>query len=111
VPRQPYRHDGHVVSAAALTGSVEDGGWNIREVNERGLPGGAFEARGTERRPGAVSDEEQDVMGGHLVPHRCRLDIAKGPAYFRTGRSIRHRVSDLDAWLAAHRVVTRDQAA
>jgi predicted DNA-binding transcriptional regulator AlpA len=36
---------------------------------------------------------------------------AKGPAYCRIGRSIRYRVSDLDAWLAAHRVVTRDQAA
>ena len=36
---------------------------------------------------------------------------AKGPAYFRIGRSIRYRVSDLDRWLAARRVVTRDQAA
>jgi predicted DNA-binding transcriptional regulator AlpA len=31
-----------------------------------------------------------------------------GPAYIRVGRSIRYRVADLDAWVAAHRVDTRD---
>ena len=36
---------------------------------------------------------------------------ARGPAYFRIGRSIRYRVSDLDVWLSARRVTTRDQAA
>lgn len=36
---------------------------------------------------------------------------AKGPAYFRIGRSVRYRVSDLDAWLSLRRVTTRDQTA
>jgi hypothetical protein len=34
---------------------------------------------------------------------------AKGPAYFRIGRSVRYRVSDLEAWLSDRRVTTRDQ--
>jgi predicted DNA-binding transcriptional regulator AlpA len=34
---------------------------------------------------------------------------ARGPAYFRIGRSVRYRVSDLDAWLSERRVTTRDQ--
>ena len=32
----------------------------------------------------------------------------RGPAYIRFNRSVRYRVSDLDAWLDAHRVETRD---
>lgn len=28
----------------------------------------------------------------------------RGPAYIRYGRSIRYRIADLDAWVAAHRV-------
>jgi len=32
----------------------------------------------------------------------------RGPAYIRHGRSIRYRVCDLDSWLEAHRVTTRD---
>jgi Helix-turn-helix domain len=32
----------------------------------------------------------------------------KGPAYVRVGRSVRYRVDDLDAFLTAHRVETRD---
>jgi hypothetical protein len=35
---------------------------------------------------------------------------ARGPAYFRIGRSVRYRLSDLDAWLSERRVTTRDQA-
>ena len=31
-----------------------------------------------------------------------------GPAYIRIGRTIRYRLSDLDAFLARHRVETRD---
>lgn len=33
-----------------------------------------------------------------------------GPAYLRINRSIRYRVEDLDAWLKAHRVKTRESA-
>jgi len=29
----------------------------------------------------------------------------RGPAFIRTGRAVRYRLSDLDAWLQAHRVV------
>lgn len=32
----------------------------------------------------------------------------RGPAYVRIGRSIRYRLSDLDAYLAAHRVEPRE---
>jgi predicted DNA-binding transcriptional regulator AlpA len=32
----------------------------------------------------------------------------RGPAYIRIGRSVRYRVEDLDAWLTAHRVETRE---
>jgi predicted DNA-binding transcriptional regulator AlpA len=35
---------------------------------------------------------------------------ARGPAYVRVGRSVRYRLSDLDAWLSERRVTTRDQA-
>jgi hypothetical protein len=35
---------------------------------------------------------------------------ARGPAYFRIGRSVRYRLSDLDTWLSLRRVTTRDQA-
>lgn len=33
----------------------------------------------------------------------------RGPAYVRHGRSVRYLRSDLDAWLAAHRVEPRGQ--
>lgn len=32
----------------------------------------------------------------------------RGPAYIKCGRAIRYRIADLDAWLEAHRVVTKD---
>lgn len=32
----------------------------------------------------------------------------RGPAYVRSGRSIRYLTRDLDAWLAQHRVDTRE---
>jgi predicted DNA-binding transcriptional regulator AlpA len=32
----------------------------------------------------------------------------RGPAYIKVGRSVRYRIEDLDAWLNAHRVETRD---
>jgi predicted DNA-binding transcriptional regulator AlpA len=35
----------------------------------------------------------------------------RGPAYLRIGRTIRYRIADLDAWLDAHRVVTRESRA
>lgn len=34
----------------------------------------------------------------------------RGPAYIRADRAIRYRVKDLDAWLAAHVVKTRESA-
>jgi hypothetical protein len=35
----------------------------------------------------------------------------RGPAYLRIGRTIRYRIEDLDAWLLAHRVKTRESQA
>jgi len=32
-----------------------------------------------------------------------------GPAYLKIGRAVRYRLPDLDAWLDAHRVSTRDR--
>jgi hypothetical protein len=32
----------------------------------------------------------------------------RGPAFVRVGRAIRYRLADLDAWLMAHRVETRE---
>jgi predicted DNA-binding transcriptional regulator AlpA len=32
----------------------------------------------------------------------------RGPAYIKVGRAVRYRVEDLDAWISAHRVETRD---
>lgn len=32
----------------------------------------------------------------------------RGPAYIRIGRSVRYRLADLDAYLAAHRVEPRN---
>ena len=34
----------------------------------------------------------------------------RGPAYIRFGRAIRYRIADLDTYLAAHRVETREAA-
>jgi len=34
----------------------------------------------------------------------------RGPAYLRIGRTIRYRVDDLDDWIRAHRVRTRESA-
>jgi len=34
----------------------------------------------------------------------------RGPAYLRLGRAIRYTIPDLDQYLAAHRVVTRETA-
>ena len=33
-----------------------------------------------------------------------------GPAYIRCNRSVRYLLADLDAWLAKHRVETREMA-
>ncbi len=34
----------------------------------------------------------------------------RGPVFIRAGRSILYLTGDLDAWLTAHRVETRDEA-
>lgn len=34
--------------------------------------------------------------------------LGRGPAYLRIGRTIRYCIADLDQWLAAHRVQTRE---
>lgn len=41
---------------------------------------------------------------------RVRRRDGKGPAFVRTGRTIRYRVQDLDAWLERHVVRTGEQA-
>jgi len=46
-----------------------------------------------------------DLSVGFL--RRARA-CGRGPAYVRVGRTIRYQVVDLDAWLRAHRVVTRE---
>jgi hypothetical protein len=37
--------------------------------------------------------------------------LGRGPAYLRIGRTIRYHIEDLDAFLQAHRVETRESRA
>ena len=46
-----------------------------------------------------------------LRKDRCeghRRNRTPGPAYIKIGRAVRYLLSDLDAWLLAHRVTRRD---
>ena len=66
--------------------------------------------RETPRTPAATIQEPEAAQYVGLSRAFLRQARAqgRGPAYVRVGRAVRYRTSDLDAFLDAHRVETRD---
>lgn len=67
-----------------------------------------------ERRPRSTTHSLVEVdasayLGFSTAFLRQGRQHGGGPAYIKSGRAIRYRVTDLDAWLAAHRVETRER--
>lgn len=61
--------------------------------------------------PHTLTEEEAGRYVGYTISAmRLWRRQRRGPAYVRVGRSIRYLVSDLDQWLAAHRVEPRAKA-
>jgi predicted DNA-binding transcriptional regulator AlpA len=59
--------------------------------------------------PQALTEPEAARYIAYSVPFlRLTRRENRGPAFIRIGRSIRYRIADLDAWMAAHRVTTRE---
>ena len=57
----------------------------------------------------AVTEREAAKFIGYSVYWlRWARRQNRGPAYLQVGRSIRYRVVDLESWLEAHRVRTRE---
>lgn len=56
----------------------------------------------------AAASEYIGVPVGTLAQWRY---LKTGPRFIRAGRMIRYRKADLDAWLDAHAVSTKDQPA
>jgi hypothetical protein len=57
----------------------------------------------------ALAEPEAAVYIGYTQSAlRAWRRLGRGPAYVRHARSVRYLACDLDAWLAAHRVETRD---
>lgn len=61
---------------------------------------------------GALAEPDAARYIGY-TPSALRLwrREGRGPSYVRHGRSIRYLATDLDEWIAAHRVKTRDSRA
>ena len=62
--------------------------------------------------PSPTVDEKDAAAYIGLTPAYLRKArrLGKGPNYLRLGRTIRYRIRDLDAWLEAHVVQTRESA-
>jgi predicted DNA-binding transcriptional regulator AlpA len=58
--------------------------------------------------PTLVEADASRYLGMSVPWLRVRRRDKTGPAFIRTGRAIRYRVSDLEKWLVAHTVTTRD---
>jgi len=60
--------------------------------------------------PQRVFDEHHAApyIGFSAAALRAWRRQGRGPAYIQVGRSIRYRLNDLDSWLAAHEVRTRE---
>ena len=59
--------------------------------------------------PQTLTEEQAARYVNYSIPFlRLTRRENRGPAFLRIGRSIRYRIADLDAWMAAHRVTTRD---
>ena len=54
---------------------------------------------------GSLREPDAGAYVGYSRPYlrQCRMR-GTGPAYVRVGRSIRYLTTDLDTWLAQHRV-------
>jgi hypothetical protein len=64
----------------------------------------------TEQRAAAALTEEaaaQYTSVSRAYLRAARIGRCEGPPFLRIGRSVRYRLVDLDAWLAAHRVDAR----
>ncbi|MGE3512697.1 MAG: helix-turn-helix transcriptional regulator [Vicinamibacterales bacterium] len=63
-----------------------------------------------DRQPNLTLDEAD--ASNYINYSRAALRVwrrqSRGPAFIQVGRSIRYRRGDLDDWLSAHRVETRD---
>ena len=59
--------------------------------------------------PTLNEDDASKYIGFTVAWLRVRRRDKRGPAFVRAGRAIRYRVADLEAWLVAHLVPTRDQ--
>lgn len=55
-------------------------------------------------KPGEVT-EIYGLSSGTLANMRCRR---VGPKFYKVNRSVLYRVEDLEAWLTAHPVLTKD---
>lgn len=57
-----------------------------------------------------VLDERESAryLGYSTAALRLWRRSGRGPAFIQHNRSIRYRLEDLEAWLALHRVETRD---
>lgn len=64
-----------------------------------------------EHAPEHIVDERDAARYLNFTPAfmRRRREVGGGPAYLRIGRTIRYRIADLDAWLAAHRIDPSDR--
>lgn len=65
----------------------------------------------THHTPAPTILDERDAaryLGYRPITLRAWRREGRGPAYHRAGRSIRYHLDDLDAWLRARRVETRD---
>lgn len=72
----------------------------------RGINAAMRDMGGDDRRVSLKPDQAAAYLGqspNTLRQWRCQ---GRGPAYEKRGRSVRYKLSDLDAWRDANRVVT-----
>jgi hypothetical protein len=55
-----------------------------------------------------TAEDAGQYVGYTAAALRKWREKGKGPCYIKVGRSVRYRIRDLDAWLDAHCVQTRD---
>jgi predicted DNA-binding transcriptional regulator AlpA len=70
---------------------------------------GKTQAAPTTPAPVLTEADASQYLGFTVAWLRVRRRDKRGPAFVRAGRAIRYRVADLEAWLIANIVPTRDQ--
>ena len=58
--------------------------------------------------PPLIERDAARYMGLSIATLRMYRRLGRGPAYLRLGRAIRYPLADLDSWLNARRVETRE---